>query len=91
MYLLGSMYCIGKINIFSIWKGKSGDQPEMIKDDPLKENRTWLPSPILPAVSLAATLAAYVQEEITPPTAKKVWFNVVEMLTAELGMVEVMM
>ena len=60
-------------------------------DDPLKENRTWLQFPILPAVSLAATLAVYVQEERTPPTAKRVWFNVVEMLAVELGRVELMM
>ena len=57
----------------------------------MKENRTWLQFPILPAVSLAATLAVYVQEERTPPTAKRVWFNVVEMLTVELGRVELMM
>ena len=60
-------------------------------DGSLKEKRTWLQFPILPAVSLAATLAVYVQEEITPPTAKRVWFNVVEMLTVELGRVELMM
>ena len=62
----------------------------MRDDDRLKENRTWLQFPILPTVSLAATLAVYVQEEITPPTAKRVWFNVVEMLTVELGRVELM-
>ena len=60
----------------------------MMEEDPLKEKRTWLQFPILPAVSLAATLAVYVQEEITPPISKRVWFNVVEILTVELGRVE---
>ena len=63
----------------------------MICDGPLKENITWLQFPILPAVSLAATQAVYVQKETTPPTAKRVWFNVVETLTVELGRVELMM
>ena len=63
----------------------------MIFDDPLRENRTWLQLLILPAVSLAATLAMYVQEEITPPTEGRVWFKVLEMVTVELGRVELMM
>ena len=63
----------------------------MIFDDPLKENRTWLQLLILPALSLAATLAMYVQEEIIPPTEGRVWFNVLEMLIVELGRVELMM
>ena len=63
----------------------------MIFDDPLKENRTWLQLLILPALSLAATLAMYVQEEIIPPTEGSVWFNVLEMLIVELGRVELMM
>ena len=63
----------------------------MMEEDPVKENRTWLQFPDLPAVSLAATLAMYVQEGITPTAAKSVWFSVVEMLTLELGRVELMM
>ena len=63
----------------------------MMEEDPLKENRTWLQFPILPAVSLAATLAVYVQDVTTPSAAKRVWFNVVEMLTVKLGRVELMM
>ena len=63
----------------------------MTEEDPLNENSTWLQFPILPAVSLAATLALYVQEVSTPSTAKRVWFNVVEMLAVELGRVESMM
>ena len=63
----------------------------MMEEEPFKENRTWLEFPILPAVSLAATLAEYVQKGITPSIGLSVWFNVVEMLTMELGRVEVMM
>ena len=62
----------------------------MTFDDPLKENRTWLQFPILPVASLAATLALYVQAVRTPSTAKRVWFNVLELLTVELGRVELM-
>ena len=60
-------------------------------DEPSKENRTWFQFPILPAVSLAATLALYVQEGLVPPSAKRTRLNVVEMLKVELGRVEVMM
>ena len=44
----------------------------MMEEDALKENRTWLQFPILPAVSLAATLAVYVQVEVTLPIAMRV-------------------
>ena len=40
--------------------------PCMMEDDSLKENTTWLQFPILPAVSLAATLAEYVEQGLTP-------------------------
>ena len=62
----------------------------MMEDNSLKENKTWLQFQILPAVSLAATLAEYVQERITPSVGLSVWFSVVEMLTVELGRVEVL-
>ena len=67
-----------------------GHEPDMMEEELLKEDRTSLQLPILPAVSVAATLAAYVQEVRTPPTSMRVWFNVVEILTVELGRVELM-